>query len=120
MITYVVKEIKSAGVWTGELLRNLMRWLFRWLLRLGFIGLLVFGVGGGCRLIAGIFKNDQIETSVEEPAQLQEKKLPESFERSPVTYPYERPKPTMQTQVKSTWSVLNGIVRDVQRFLRRR
>ena len=120
MIVYLMSEIKEAALWLRDAVMSLLKWMFRWILRLGLLSLFLFGFGGGWHFLSNTFKGEDAKQAAES-VQAENTKLPtEQLERNTTQYTRESQKPPIQTQVKSTWSVLNGIVRDVERFIRRR
>ena len=120
MIAYLANEIKGAALWLRETILSIFRWMFRWVLRLCLLGLLLFGFGGGCHFLSNAFRSEDQKQVVDSAPANDVKPKTEQPSSAPPQYTRESPKPSMQTQVKSTWSVLNRIVRDVERFFRRR
>lgn len=120
MITYFISEIKDAALWLRGTIVSVFKWMFRWLLRLLLLGTLLFGFGGGCHFLSNAFRSEESKEVVGAPKATDANPQISEPERTATPYTRESQKPPMHTQVKSTWSVLSGIVRDVERFFRRR
>lgn len=120
MIYYFRNEIKDAVLWLRGTIVSVFKWMFRWVLRLFLLGILLFGFGGGCHFLSNTFKSGESKEVIHSPKVENTNSKPGEPEGITPLYTRKSQKPPMHTQVKSTWSVLSGIVRDVERFVRRR
>jgi len=120
-ISFFREEIKKAFEWTAGLVWTLAKWLFRILLRLAFLSVFLFMVGGGCFLLKSHRESPRPTAS---PVLVQNAEPWPPFTEEPLdrarSENLQSQIRTGQSQVRSWDYTLRSIKRDIERFFRKR
>ncbi|HOW59122.1 MAG TPA: hypothetical protein PLO78_05285 [Candidatus Omnitrophota bacterium] len=130
MMTFVLNEIKTAVVWVKEVIIRLGAWIFRWILRWTILAALLFLLAKGCcGAFASVFSRLRPDKNVQAVSPVQNSSGQTSSPQAPISYgpencsaensPAHRSN-SVSTEVRSSWSTLKYVGRDLMRWFRKR